>query len=501
MPHYLSDEELSRTAPAEVAAFASPVPTQIVSNGEFTPLPQTRDQQRVEERIKELADGLSPRHGMNRRQFLASSAGMAAAFLAMNEVFGPIFDVSAAEAQTPGVAAQRANAMSKQFIIDVQTHFVRDDFNQAGLLDLAKYAKQNWNPALWGENTLARYKFENYVKEVFVDSDTKVALLSGAPFDDQTWDLLSNDQIAMARASINKISGSRRLLAHSVFTPKRAGWMDEVDRCITTIKPDSWKGYTIGDPLFPSKLQSYWRLDDDKLMYPFYEKITKANINTVCIHKGLLPADYEKSWPGVWEYATVSDLGKAAKDWPKVNFVIYHGALRAFLEKPDDVLAEFEKTGRIQWATDLAEIPAKFGAKNVYAEIGTAFANSAVANPKFAAAFIGTLVKGLGADHVLWGSDSVWYGSPQWQIEAMRRLEIPADMQKKYGFAPLGAADGPVKSQIFSRNAARLYRLDVKAAQSSLTTDKVAAIKAEYVALGGMRSNARYGYIHRAATA
>ena len=68
MPHYLSDEELTRTAPAEVASFASPVPTQIVSNGEFNPLPQTREQQRVEARIKDLADGLGPRHGMNRRQ-------------------------------------------------------------------------------------------------------------------------------------------------------------------------------------------------------------------------------------------------------------------------------------------------------------------------------------------------------------------------------------------------------------------------------------------------
>ena len=37
MPHYLSPEELQRTAPAETAAFASPVPTQIVSNGEFNP--------------------------------------------------------------------------------------------------------------------------------------------------------------------------------------------------------------------------------------------------------------------------------------------------------------------------------------------------------------------------------------------------------------------------------------------------------------------------------
>ena len=498
MPHYLSDEELERTAPAEIASFRSPIPTQIVSNGEFNPLPQTPDQQRVEARVKELAETLSPRHGMSRRRFLASSAGMAAAFVAMNDVFGPLFDVSHAEAATPGVAEQRAGALAGQFIIDDQTHFVRDDFKQEGLLGLAKYAKQHWNPALVGENTLARYKFDNYVKEIFVDSDTKVALLSGAPFDDPTWELLTNDQIAMARAAINTIAGSRRLLAHSVFTPKRAGWMDEVDRCIATIKPDSWKGYTIGDPLFPSTKQSYWRLDDKQLIYPFYEKIVKAGITTVCIHKGLLPADYQKSWPNVWQYNTVWDVGQAAKDWPQINFVIYHAALRPFQESPEGPLAEFAKTGRIEWATDLAEIPAKYGVKNVYGEIGTAFANSAVANPRFAAAFLGTLIRGLGADHVVYGSDSLWYGSPQWQIEALRRLEIPDDMRKKHGFAPLGPADGLVKTAMFSGNTARLYKLELKSAQGEITKDKLAAIKAEYVAMGGTRSNARYGYVHRA---
>src|SRR6266540_4238780 len=104
MAHYLSDEELKRTAPAETASFRSPIPTQIVSNGEYNPLPQTRDQQRVEVRVKELADELAPRHGMNRRRFLASSAGMAAAFLAMNDVFGRLFEVSRAEAAAPGAA-------------------------------------------------------------------------------------------------------------------------------------------------------------------------------------------------------------------------------------------------------------------------------------------------------------------------------------------------------------------------------------------------------------
>src|SRR5438552_6248403 len=110
MPPYLSQAELDRTAPAETAAFRSPVPTQIVSNGEYNPLPQTREQQRVEARIKEMADQLGRRHGMSRRSFLASSAGMAAAFLAMNEVFGPVSEVSRAEAQQPGVASQRAGA-------------------------------------------------------------------------------------------------------------------------------------------------------------------------------------------------------------------------------------------------------------------------------------------------------------------------------------------------------------------------------------------------------
>ena len=64
---------------------------------------------------------------------------------------------------------------------------------------------------------------------------------------------------------------------------------------------------------------------------------------------------------------------------------------------------------------------------------------------------MGMLIKGLGADHVVWGTDAVWTGAPQWQIEGLRRLEIPEDMQKKYGFKPLGPADGPIKTAIFSR--------------------------------------------------
>src|SRR5215468_10517326 len=123
MAIFLSKRELAQTEPAEMVAFRSPVPTRIVSNGEFNPLPQTRRQRQFEERLKELADAASGRLGMDRRHFLRTSCGMAAAFVALNDVFGPVFDVSAAEAAEPAAAAERANGLASQFILDDQVHF------------------------------------------------------------------------------------------------------------------------------------------------------------------------------------------------------------------------------------------------------------------------------------------------------------------------------------------------------------------------------------------
>ena len=154
---------------------------------------------------------------------------------------------------------------------------------------------------------------------------------------------------------------------------------------------------------------------------------------------------------------------------------------------------------RIEWVTDLAEIPEKHGVTNVYGDLGQVFAQTMAAQPRVCAALMGTLVKGMGADHVCWGSDAVWTGSPQWQIEGLRRLEIPEDMQRKHGFAPLGAADGPVKSAIFGGNNARLYKVDIPQAQAAVASDRFASLKAEYLAAGPTPSNRRYGYVTREA--
>jgi hypothetical protein len=109
---------------------------------------------------------------------------------------------------------------------------------------------------------------------------------------------------------------------------------------------------------------------------------------------------------------------------------------------------------------------------------------------------MGILVRGLGADHVCWGTDAIWTGSPQWQIEALRRLEIPEDMQKQYGFEPLGSADGSVKTAILGGNNARLYKYPIMQ-KSELIHDRFAQLREQYEQGGGGRSNLAYGYIRR----
>src|SRR3989442_3572606 len=87
---WLSDEQLAKCARADEAdVFPSPVPTQMVSNGEYMPVPQTEQQKRGEARIQELADSASKKPGISRRQFLACTGRMAASRLAIHGGFRP----------------------------------------------------------------------------------------------------------------------------------------------------------------------------------------------------------------------------------------------------------------------------------------------------------------------------------------------------------------------------------------------------------------------------
>ncbi|MBI2353552.1 MAG: amidohydrolase family protein [Deltaproteobacteria bacterium] len=472
MEEWLELAEMFRRERGE--RFPLPVPVGRLSNGE---LPARRDegQRLLGRRLLELADLFSTRLRMDRREFLATSCGLVTAFLAINSIHGPLFAVSAAEAADPDLALQSRNAHSRQFIFDVQTHFVSDLYKGSSLLGLRRSARQ-WNPALKGEKTtLEKIRFGTFIKEVFLESDTTLALLSSAPHDRADKWFLNNDEIFRARKGFNEKAGSKRLFSHALFTPGMPGWLEEMDRAISELSPDSWKGYTVGAPSTISEFP--WRLDDEKLVYPAYERMVKAGILNVCIHKGLIhPA--VKAVPGsTWRYGRVDDVGKAARDWPQLNFIIYHAGIETLGEPSKKALRLFEQKGAIPWVSELAGIPERYGVKNVYGELGSVFAASALAKPRYCAAILGTLVKGLGADHLLWGTDSVWYGSPQWQIEAFRRIEIPEEMGRKWGFAPLGEAGGQVKSAILGGNARRLYNLPAAAERPA---DRVSQLKERY---------------------
>ena len=109
----------------------------------------------------------------------------------------------------------------------------------------------------------------------------------------------------------------------------------------------------------------------------------------------------------------------------------------------------------IMWVTEMAVLAAPY--KNVYAEIGTTFASSVITFPTVCAHILGQLLKFMGEDRVVFGSDAVWYGSPQWQIEALWRFQIPEDMRQLYGYPRAHAT--PIKRKILGLNSARLYRL------------------------------------------
>ena len=491
----LSPEELARLSSAE-SLFPSPIPVQPVSSDEFMPGPQTDKQREFEARVKDVGARMAKRLGMSRRRFFQTAAGMAAAFVAMNDTYGPIYGVSRAEAAEPERADARARALSGQFIMDMHTHFLRPGTRIKTFINQRNaVGKAGWNPGLAGkEQTIDDLMFQNYLKEIYLDSDTKVACISGSPSEvPEDW-FLTNEMKALARADVNGLARSKRMFSHAIFTPGYDGWMEQIDHALKELKPDSMKGYTIGDNTNKNLSKHPWRLDDEKLVYPAYEKFLKAGLPNVCIHKGLFPPSAEKQFPHLLEYSDVRDVGKAARDWPKINFIIYHGGYRyAGGGTVADAWKQFEETGRIDWVTDLAEVAAKFGVTNVYADVGQLFAQSTIADPRVSAVMMGQLIRGLGADHVCWGSDAIWTGSPQWQIEALRRLEIPEDLQKKHGLKPLGPADGPVKTAIFGGNNARLYNFKPQR-QAELANDRLAYCKEVYERHGAERTNLAYGY-------
>ena len=83
-----------------------------------------------------------------------------------------------------------------------------------------------------------------------------------------------------------------------------------------------------------------------------------------------------------------------------MNFIISHSGYRyvgggggELTRNPEDALAEFERTGRVAWVSDLADVPEQYGVTNVYGDLGQVISMTVVAEPRLTAAVLGVLPK------------------------------------------------------------------------------------------------------------
>ncbi len=456
----------------------SPIPTQIISNEEFSPHPQTWNQKRVQARIHDIAADRADRLGMSRRHFLRTSSGMAVAFMALNDVFGPHFDVLADETFEADAYAERWP--KNQFIFDVQNHHVR----AGGPYPLPfRSMSAAFNKALEGiKPQKSDLELPNFAKEIFFDSDVTVGLISGVP--SRLLDVINVDEMIETRDLLNDLAGSQRMLCHGLVAPYHDDFLGEIERQATELNVDAWKCYT-GVPEYKGEWP--WRMDDETVAYPFYEKIRKLGKTVVCVHKGLpLPgSDHQFVHPG--------DIRKAALDNPDIDFVIYHSGFKAANYELPDGDGFIGEDGYLEWTTDLCRDRLRTPEMtNVYMELGTSFGHTVITHPNVCGHFMGQIIAAFGVDHVIFGTDSIWWGAPQWQIEAMRRFQIPEPLQDAYGYAPLTDSD---RAKILGLNAARVFGVDVDAMRSAFPDDGISRLKAQYAAEGGLPSNTQYGWV------
>jgi hypothetical protein len=464
-----------------------PLPTRLVSNEEFPALPQTAAQREVERRILAEAGRLAPRLGLSRRDFLRTSGGMATSLLALNAVFDRFFDVAEVEAADPAAFQERGGAPF--FVFDVQVHYVGAGFDphnaeagrkgavtKQGLLGLRKRA-QRMNPKLAGDTgTLADLSWENFVKEVFLDSETDIGLISTPPGPYPQEAVVPPKEMTHIRDEINRITQSRRMLAHGLVTPQLGqADLDFMELQAATLKVDAWKAYT---GAAPKGFDRGWFVDDEKIAYPMLEKARALGVRRLCVHKGLPLGP-------VADYNHPRDLIKAARDFPDIDFLVYHsGLLNVAAAKP---------SGEVPWTTEFCELKKGApGLQNIYMELGSTFGQLVTTDPTACAHLLGQVVAAFGADHVLWGTDSIWYGSPQWQIDAFRRFQIPEALAEKHGYAPLTRS---VKEQILGLNAARVFGVDVNAKRNEIPRDYLSRIKMAYRDEGPVPSHVWYGWV------
>ena len=498
-----------------------PIPLGDRSNGEYFHA-QTDHERRIRALCLLRADALARRHGVDRRGFLASSLGMSTALWAINmaacggdsgggdgagtagsggssgpgdgdsgTLTGNGFDLGDGGLDTglddttgPGGTTGGDGCdmpLTGDFVFDVQTHHVDPDGPWRDTNPTYVSFFSDLPQGACGPDPIGCFSVDHYIELMFLDSDTHVAVLSGVPaaacmrgMTSGCGNPLENEQIVATRELVNAFADSKRLVNHAMITPNvdLGAQLDAMQALVEELGVAGWKCYPPWGPTGAG-----WWLDDPAIGIPFIEQGRSLGVRTFCIHKGLPLPGFDAV------HTDPRDVAVVAAMFPDCNFIVYHSAwLHGGFgngEGPYDPDGTLDPANPVLYPPDMGvnSLISALSAEglgrgsNVYAELGSVWTNL-MQYPDQAAHVIGKLLLHLGEDNVLWGTDSIWTGSPQGLIEAFRRFQISEAFQETYGYPALSRG---IKQKIFGLNAAGLFGVDPDAVVCEIAKDAIGA--------------------------
>ncbi|MCG5052009.1 MAG: amidohydrolase [Myxococcales bacterium] len=416
----------------------SPITFRPCANDEFHPFPYTERDHRAEAMFQSLVDEKASRLGISRRAFAQSACGSAAALFVFNQVYGcsehgqtlrdPTTDAGydVSPAMMEDAAAAEDALAGDEFIFDVQVH--------------AAASKPPWTPDdLCDGAPPGCISPVTFIKEIFIASDTDVACLSGVP-SSRSADPLAIEARARIKEIVDRLSGGPRLVIHANVRPNLGeAELDLMEEDARAFAVAAWKVY-------PS--DGSWALDSDEVGQPFIERARKLGIKVIAAHRGI------SSDAGRYDdVSSPRDLAAAAKANPDIAFLAYHAGWEGRIQEDHPFDPREANPAGIDRMVKAVLDHGIDKNGNVYAELGSTWRNL-MASPSQAAHALGKLLKYLGPDRIVWGTDCLFTGSPQEQIEAFRRFQIPEAMQETYGYPAL---TDEIRRKIFGLNAARVY--------------------------------------------
>jgi hypothetical protein len=450
-----------------------------VGNGEFVPAPPTARDRRMVAEILDGADAVARRAGIDRRRFLQSAGGIALSLA--------VFDACAADhgshatrsSTTLGrggrflvpdpadtAACEAALGSAGEFILDVHTHHVMPAGPWRGAAPRTVSMIRDLVPA----TCAAPDEFEcvdraHYLHDLFLASDTTVALLTDVPNSGPAdaplpfTDAVGTSDFARDLAH----GGVHRVLPQSVLAPNFGpvqATLDVMQAQVEGGRVSSFKAYTAWGPGGRG-----YALTDPAIGIPVVEQARRLGVTVICAHKGLPLQGFDLA------HNTPDDVVALAAQYPDLRFVVFHsGFERAIHEGPYDPAHATRGTNALIAALDRHGVAPN---ANVYCELGTTW-REVLSAPDEAAHVLGKLLTRVGEDRVLWGSDAIWYGSPQPQIMALRAFQITPEYRERYGYPELTAER---KRKILGLNAAALFGVPTERDRYCTPTDPLSAAK------------------------